>query len=309
MGSLRNPAAWNQIYGMRPTWGLIPVSLSSSELFLHQLATNGPMARNPHDLEMLLNAMARPEPDPRNPFSVGLGVGLAGDTNPETALRDPIRVGWLGDLNGYLPTDPELLSHARDAVVQKMTKKTSSSSSRIIVDENVSIPFTDFPSLWTAWCTLRSWANVQVINSIGATESDRHTRMGPQINFEYDNGIGLGAHDITRASIARTKWWKALVQLFAQYDFLILPSTQCFPFPVEWKWPHEVAGKHMDTYHQWMEGSLYASIVGIPAMSVPVGFAGGSPSKPVGVQVLTAKGCDAKLIAFAKKIHAVLRWE
>ena len=306
MGSLRNPAAWNQVYGFRPSWGLIPRALDTPELFIHQISTHGPMARNPEDLEMLLNVMARSEPYPFNPFSLGLGVGpLAFDTNPETALPDPIRVGWLGDLGGYLATDPELLAYARYAVVETMTTKPGERLSAIQVDENVSVPYTDFASLFWAWCTLRSWGCVAIADRITSSDSERRSVLGPQINFEYDTGCSLSARDIHAASVVGTNWWRALCVLFEKYDFLILPATQCFPFPVEWRWPEEVAGKRMDTYHRWMEGMLFASIAGIPVISVPVGFAGGSPSKPVGVQVMAPKGNDAKLIAFAKKIHAV----
>ena len=342
MGSLRNPAAWNQIYGLRPSWGLVSRSLSlSPDLFAHQLSTEGPMARNPDDLEMLLRVMIGGSgPDPSNPFSIGLGFddtsisssSSNGSVTPPLSssssllLSDQkIRIGWLGDLDGYLPTDPELLAFACDAVLSLSNKMTSSSCShlhlatdadiktnnidkniQVKVDKNVSIPFNDYQSLWKAWCTLRSWNIVSSVEKLNATEPPRKNILKPEAIYEYESGVNLSARDITSASIIRTKWWRALVEMFQIYDFLVLPSAQCFPFPVEWNWPASVAGKEMDTYHRWMEGCIYASLGGLPALSIPVGFVNGDIRKPVGVQVWGAKGTDAKLIAFAKKVHAVL---
>ena len=74
------------------------------------------------------------------------------------------------------------------------------------------------------------------------------------------------------ASLNRTRFYRHMVSLFERFDLLVSPTTQVWPFPVEWTWPQEVAGRKMDTYHRWMEVVIYATLAGLPAMSVPVGF-------------------------------------
>ena len=111
MGSLRNPAAWNNVYGMRPTWGLVP-SEPKGETFLHQIATNGPMARNPRDLAALLDTMAGP--DPRQPHNLAQAPSLPqvdGDVSD-------IRVGWLGDWDGALVYEDGIDALAQSALRQ-----------------------------------------------------------------------------------------------------------------------------------------------------------------------------------------------
>jgi len=107
MGSLRNPAGWNNVYGFRPTWGMVP-SEPTGDLFLHQLATAGPMARSPEDLALLLDVMSGP--DPRQPLSRSRETMLP---LPEPA---PMRIGWLGDWGGAFPMEPGVLETSEKAL-------------------------------------------------------------------------------------------------------------------------------------------------------------------------------------------------
>ncbi len=109
MGSLRNPAAWNGVYGMRPTWGLVPPE-PEGEMFLHQLSTLGPMARTPRDLGALLATMSGP--DPMQPH------GRPALAMPALRAAGPRRIGWLGDWGGVLAMEPGLLAAAEGAVAR-----------------------------------------------------------------------------------------------------------------------------------------------------------------------------------------------
>jgi Asp-tRNA(Asn)/Glu-tRNA(Gln) amidotransferase A subunit family amidase len=111
-----------------------------------------------------------------------------------------------------------------------------------------------------------------------------HARLKPEAQWEYDQGQCLTGPQIYAASLNRTRFYRHMVDLFERFDLLVLPSAQAWPFPVEWTWPREVAGRTMDTYHRWMEVVIYATLAGLPAMSVPVGF--GDTGLPMGMQLI-----------------------
>ena len=114
MGSLRNPAAWNNVYGFRPSFGLVP-SEPGAEMFLQQNTTQGPMARSPRDLAAFLSVQAGP--DMRQP------QGLKAQDYLKLMQPDlnGKRLAWLGDWSGQLPIEPELIG-ASDAAVHAFTE-------------------------------------------------------------------------------------------------------------------------------------------------------------------------------------------
>lgn len=217
MGSLRNPGAWNQVYGFRPSLHLIAQDPSTADLFTQGIAVEGPMARTPHDLEVLLRAMV--DYEPRVPYHVPLG-----SSGPEV-LPARIRVGWLSDL-GHLPIEPDLLQFTHDATY-KMATLTDVSV------ENVSVDF-DWDALWTAWLNVRHAAAATSMEAVGVTEEQRRTHFQPEANWEVDQGRHVTVSDLAHAQRVRTSWWRTLVHLFGRYDFLVLPTTQTRPFPLEW---------------------------------------------------------------------------
>ena len=92
-------------------------------------------------------------------------------------------------------------------------------------------------------------------------------------------------------------WYREVVRLLEQYDFLVLPSAQVFPFSKEVHWPTEIAGRKMDTYHRWMEVVIGGSLAGNPVVNVPAGFDG--QGRPMGIQVMGRFGQDQKVLEFA----------
>ncbi|MGM0560737.1 MAG: amidase [Pseudomonadota bacterium] len=278
MGSLRNPAAWNNVYGFRPSYGLVPDN-PAGDMFLHQLSTNGPMARSIRDLALLLDVMAGP--DTRLPHSLPTQSAFSDRLPADLRGR---RIGWIGDWGGHYPMEDGVLSLCSEALVK---------FSELGVEVEAVQPDFDPFALWQSWTTLRSWA---VAAKLGAVYENPESRkhLKPEAIWEIERGLALSGQEIQKASEVRSDWYRTLAYLFQQYEALALPAAQCFPFPAEWDWPREVAGHPMESYHHWMEVVVPASLAGIPALSLPAGF--GAQGLPMGFQLLGPKGADAALL-------------
>ena len=290
MGSLRNPAGWNNVYGLRPTWALVPPE-PEGDNFLHQLATAGPMARTPRDMAALLDTMAGP--DPRHPHGFDQAQSLPQIDGGAAGLR----IGWLGDWGGALAMDPGVLDLCSVALGQM--------SDLGVTVEPLNAPF-DRAALWDAWVTLRSWSIAGGMSAL-YDNPDQRNLLNFQVCWEIENGLSLSAMDVHRASVVRSDWFKVAASLFDQFDVLAMPSAQMWPFDVALDWPREIAGQGMDTYHRWMEVVIAASLIGLPAVSVPAGF-GGPHDMPMGLQLIGRRGSDAMLLRLANAWHAATDW-
>ncbi|MGR3813013.1 MAG: amidase [Cognatishimia activa] len=284
MGSLRNPAGWTGTYGLRPSFGAVP-SEPHADSFLPQLATNGPMARTPKDLALLLSVQAGR--DPRQPHHTAL--------DPAGPLR-PLRIGWLADWEGAYPMEPGILDVCSDAIV----------ALDALGHEIVPLsPGFAADALWDSWITLRSW---QVATSLAPLEAlpNGRAQLNRQAIWELDRGKAMSAQEVHKASVTRSQWFAQAARLFEQVDVLALPTAQCWPFDVDLDWPKEIAGQSMDTYHRWMEVVVPASLIGLPALAVPAGF--GSHGLPMGLQLIGPRGSDYQLIQAAERYHESINW-
>ncbi len=286
MGSLRNPAAWNNVYGFRPTWGLVPPD-PRGEMFMGQLATLGPMARSPEDMAILLDVIAGPDPRvphgrPWQPISPVQAADLTG-----------LRVGWLGDWGGALPME--------DGVLDTCCATLDVLRALGAVVKDVEPPF-DLETIWTAWIGLRSAAVAGSLDAMG----DKITQTKDTAQWEVARGREMSALDVHRLSVIRSQWFLRAAELFQEYDMLILPSAQMWPFDVTMDYPTEVAGTEMDTYHRWMQVVVPAGLIGLPVLAAPSGF--GAGGLPMGVQMIGAHGTDARLFEIGAAYHAATRW-
>ncbi|WP_300029674.1 amidase [uncultured Roseobacter sp.] len=289
MGSLRNPAGWNNVYGMRPTWGRVP-DPADADVFFNTFATDGPMARTPGDLAALLDTMSGS--DPRVP-----GARIADPTLPGIdCLGGNPRVGWLGNWDGALPMAPGVLETCEAALgeMQQMGWTV----------ENLSAPFSA-DRIWDSWTRLRAWT-VAMRYQNDYEDAARRQQLNPQMLFEIESGLGQTGRDIHAASLARSDWFRSAIQLFDHFDVLALPTAQVWPFDVDLDWPRAIGGTQMDTYHRWMQVVVPASLIGLPAISVPAGF--GADGLPMGLQLIGRPDSDAHLLQIAQSWHLETDW-
>jgi amidase len=270
MGSLRNPPGWNGVFGLRPTAPRQPALASLDVRGVGGL--DGPVARDATDLALMLATMTgtRPHrPDGR------------------TALR---RVAWLGDLAGYLPTEDGLLDACRSALelFGRLGAEVVDASLPAVPD------FEHVDLLWPTWLTFRH-ASVGADLAELAEDLCALDRMKPEAQWEVAGYRTLTTDRLDDTARRRRGLGESFRRLFETFDVVVLPTAQVFPFPVELRWPREIAGRSMDTYHRWMEVTAPATLVGLPVLAVPVPTRG----LPIGLQVMGPPGSEPLLLDVA----------
>jgi amidase len=282
-GSLRNPAAWNNVFGFRTGIGVIPQD--GAEQWLSRMSVSGPMARNVGDLALLLSVQAGKHPLSPQSLDVDPKAFLA----PLDHDAKGTRIGWLGDWGGRVPHDPAVL-----AVCAGVIPAFKAIGCTV---EEAEVPVEVEP-VWQALQTLRSWVSAAPIAAYADNPATRDL-LGPQAQWEIANARGLTAARVLAASQVRTAFSQAFDRLFDRFDFLVMPSAQVFPFPVEQLWPTQVAGQTMRTYHEWMLGNFLITMTGLPALAAPAGF--GPGGLPAGIQIVGRRGAE---MACLKMAHA-----
>jgi len=290
MGSLRNPAGFNNVFGFRASYGRVP-SLGS-ELFLHTLSVEGPMGRSIPDVAMLLSVMAGT--DPRAPFSIEQDSAIFA----QSLKRDfrGTRIAWLGNFDGYLEMQPGILE-----LCQKSFPAFESAG--CIVEP--ARPDFSMEQLWSAWLTLRHALSAGGLATL-YNDPKKRAKLKPEIQWEIEGGLNITAVEFQNASQVRSDWYRALQKLFTRYEYLLLPSAQVFPFDAQIHWPAAINGKKMDTYHRWMEVVLPATMADLPAISVPVGF--GPTGLPMGMQVIGKHNADLAVLQLAYAYEQAAPW-
>jgi amidase len=291
MGSLRNPAGWNHVFGLRPTQGRVP-NWPAADNWISQLGTSGPMGRTVRDVARLLSIQAGH--DPRAPLSLSDGP-LDFVPGPDASLQG-LRIGWLGNLGGHLATEPGILEVCEDALGRM------AGGGAII--EPTALGF-DADRLWQAWLVWRRALVAPNVAAVLQLRPDARSLVKPEALWEHDSAQGLSFADMMAASQLRTAWLQHLLSLFARFDLLALPVAQVWPFDVTLDWPRQIAGRPMDTYHRWMETTLYATFAGAPAISVPAGF-DVNGRLPMGLQLMAAPRADAALLRAAAAYEALI---
>lgn len=265
MGSLRNPAAYNNVIGFRPSAG----SMDTNPTGNRPLSTNGPMGRNTADVIQLLQTL-RPQP-------------LTADFQP-TNLRG-LRIGWLGNLDNYLAMEAGILPLCEASLrkLQDAGAVVETTRPRLSPD-----------ALWQAWTTLRHAGRA----SLRQYYDDAHNRtlLKPEAIYEIEAMLALSEADIDRANAIRADWYGELERMFGEFDLLAIPSAQVFPYARQVHWPEFIGDRKMDTYHRWMEIVIPGSLGGLPIINVPVGF--DANNRPMGMQVMGRYGNDRQVLEF-----------
>ena len=291
-GSLRNPAAFNNVVGLRPSRGRVP-AVPAEDAFFQQLGTEGPMGRSVDDVARLLSTMAGW--DDRAPLSLT-------DTLPDADAPDPIarmhgkRIGWLGSIWPDLPLEPGIL-----ALCEAALKKFGDLG---CVVEPCTLEFSRDRN-WSAWLRLRQ---LLVGGKLGALYADPGKRalLKPEAIWEIEQSHALTAAQLYQASANRTALYHALRKLFERFDYVVAPTAQVFAFDATLTWPRSIAGTSMDTYHRWMEIVTPFTLAGLPVVSMPVGF--NADGLAMGMQIAGPAHDDLGVLAIARAYEAVTHW-
>lgn len=288
MGSLRNPAGWNNIFGLRPSQGRVPMA-PTPEVWISQLGTEGPMARSVQDLAQLLEVQAGH--DHRAPLSIADDACFTGVLDGFDCRK--ARIGWLADLNGYLPMEPGILAQCEQGLarlgglgcsVEPMTLGTPPEA------------------VWQAWLI---WRRALVATRIAPflVKASNRALIKPEALWEFDQARALTGTEFLSASVQRSAFYQHMLSLLERHDFLALPVSQVWPFDASQRWPSQINGVAMDTYHRWMEVVIYATFAGLPCISVPVGF--DARGLPMGMQLIGHPHGDFELLRLAHAYEQV----
>jgi amidase len=204
-----------------------------------------------------------------------------------------IKIGWLGDLNGYLAMEPGIL----DVCVSGL-KRLESTGCHV---EPVALGMPP-ERVWDCWLV---WRRALVASRLAPflLQPKNREQMKPEALWEVDQASTLTGSELLSASTTRSQLYQQLLQLFDKVDFLALPTAQVWPFDVTKRWPSAVADRQMDTYHRWMEVVILPTLAGLPSISVPVGF--NDTGLPMGMQLIGKPRGDWALLQLAHAYEQV----
>ena len=275
-GSLRNPAAFCNVVGFRPSIGRVPNP--NAAFAWSTLSTSGCLGRSVADLALGLSTITGP--DARAPLSINEpGERFA---RPLDRSFKGVRVAWFKDLGG-VPFD------SRVRAVVDGHRKTFESLGCIVEQAEP-----DFAPAEVAFRILRAWGSA---NTYGARLREHPEAFKDTLKGEIEEGLRLTAADIGRAETAHGLLWRGFQAFLEKYEYFVLPTTQLPPFDVNTPYPAEIAGVKFDNYIDWMKSCWYISATGNPAASVPGGFT--PEGLPVGVQIVGRNKEDFALLQMA----------
>jgi amidase len=278
-GSLRNPAAFCNVVGFRPSVGRVPNPKAAFAWFT--LSTSGCLGRSVADLAFVLSTIAGP--DSRAPLSIDEpGAHFA---RPLDRNFKGVRVAWFKDLGG-VPFDP------RVRAVVDAQRRTVESLGCIVEQAEP-----DFAPAEVAFRVLRAW---NTANAYGERFRQHPEAFKDTLTGEIEEGLRLTGADIARAETAHAQLWRRVQAFLGTYEYFILPTTQVPPFDVITPYPTEIAGVKCASYIDWMKSCWYISATGNPAASVPIGFT--PEGLPVGLQIVGRHKEDFRVLQLA---HAV----
>jgi amidase len=282
-GSLRNPASFCGVVGLRPSLGRVPSW--PNENFWETTSTSGPLARNVGDLALLLSVIAGP--DPRVPTALGEPGTLFGDPRP--AGLDGLRVALSPDLGGLLEVDHD---------VRRVVEEAGAALTRAGAHVEPSYP--DLAEADDTFRTLRAWLFQAAFGELLAAHPDS---FKPSLADNIRVGAALTGADVARAYEQRTALAERMRLFFESCDVLVLPTSQVPPFPADQEFPRDIDGKPMATYLDWMRSAYVITVTGCPAISVP---AGETPDGlPIGIQIVAPFGADRRLLEVAAAFEAL----
>ncbi len=284
-GSLRNPASFNNVVGLRPSLGRVPSWPTTNAWEL--TSVSGPMARNVDDLALLLSVMAGPSR--RAPMSL---------ETPGAAFALPLR----GDLAGVRVALSVDLGGA--FAVERSVADVVSAQAQVFED-NGAIVEQAHPTLSgadAAFRTLRAWQFHHLFGSLLAKRPDDFkSSLADNIRL----GAGLSGEDVARANQQLTSLHERMRVFFETHDVLALPVSQVPPFSADEEFPSAINGEPQETYLDWMRSAYLVTVTGCPAISVPAGFT--PEGWPVGLQLVGPHRGERRLLEIAHAFEQATR--
>ena len=287
-GSLRNPASFCNLVGIRPSVGRVPSWPDS--LAWYPFSVPGPMARTVQDLALAMAAMSGP--DDRSPISLEAPGEMF--LNPLARSFKGCKIAFSANLGG-LPVEPEVAK-----VVESTRAVFQDLGCEVVNDEPDISEADEIFMLWRAWRTeLR----------ITPLLKDHRANIKETVIWNAEQGLSITGPQLVRAEAKRTELYHRMREFFKKYDFLVLPVSQVAPFSIDQEYPTQINGVKMDTYIDWQKSAYHISAMGNPAISVPAGFT--SDNLPVGIQIVGRHRDDFGILqlayAFEQKTHFAQR--
>ncbi len=280
-GSLRNPASWNNVVGLRPSLGRVPAEPLASSHYL-RLGVQGPMGRSVSDAALLLSVLAGA--DPRDPISLSDDPSVFADPLPGAT---DATLGWAGDL-GLLACEPEQLALAR-AAAERVTEVGGS-----LAETQVDLSDAEY--------VFRVMRGLGYANLGADIAADSHHLLKQTVRDNIAYGRRLTVDDVLTAERLRVGLHNEMTRVFAEVDVLALPATQVAPFPVEVEYPTEIEGEPMADYLSPMMSNCVITPTGCPAISIPAGFT--ADGLPAGVQLVAPVRSERRLLEIAAALEA-----
>jgi amidase len=260
-GSLRNPPAFCNVVGLRPSPGRVPADGGSWQ----PLSVSGPIARTVADVALLLSAIA--DPDARSPLSINEDPAMF--RRPLARNFKGARVAWFTGLGG-IPFEPEILR------LINANRRVFEGLGCVVSDAEL-----DFTGVGEAFRVLRFSANhAQYAPLI----KQRAEWVKDEIKYEVAQAERYTGADVGRAMARHARLYNQSREFFERFDYFVLPVTQVLPFDVNTHYPTSVAGVAMSDYVDWMQSCSYITMMANPAISVPGGFS--ESGLPVGLQIV-----------------------
>jgi amidase len=282
-GSLRTPASFCSVVGLRPSPGRVPQG--PREAPFDTLFVTGPMGRTVGDTALMLDAMAGLHPE--DPLS--LEVPAHSFQATAASRRLPGRVAFSPDL-GISPVEPEVR-----AVCSAAAERLAHLGVHV---EEACPDLRDAPQTFQV---LRAAAYVTGLGPL--YESHRHL-LKADIVWNVEAGLSLTPEEVGRAERARGGIYQRVAHFFTEYDLLLCPAACVAPFDVGTRWVHEVDGVALDNYVEWLRLASAITLTSCPSLSLPAGFT--PDGRPVGLQLVGRPRGEAELLAAAVALEEAL---